>query len=88
MIRNLLGIVGLFLLPTAAYLVYALLARPTRPAREVVGGAPFIWLAVSGLALVLGTLTYYGATSSQGGVDEPHAPPRITDGQPEPGGAK
>lgn len=88
MTRNLLGIVALFLLPTVAYLGYALLARPTRSARAVVVEAPFVWLAVSGFALVLAILTYYGSISGKGGVEETYTPARIKDGQIVPGHAR
>jgi hypothetical protein len=85
MIRNVLGILLLFLLPTLAWLVYALLTRPGRPAREVVGEAPLVWLGLSGIALAFATLIYYGATTTEGGLDQTYTPARIKDGQIEPG---
>ena len=88
MIRNLLGIIALFLLPTIAYLGYALLARPTRPARAVVVEAPLVWLAISGFVLVLATLTYYSSLSGGSGVEETYTPARIKDGQIVPGHAR
>jgi hypothetical protein len=87
MIRIALELIVLFLVPTAAYLGYALLMRPGRPAREVVEEAPLVWLGLSGVVLVLGTLIYYGAAtnSTVGGVNQTYTPARIKDGQIEPG---
>jgi hypothetical protein len=86
MMRIAIEIVLLFLLPTTAYLGYALLMRPGRPAKAVISEAPLIWLGVSGLVLVFATLIYYGATStSVGGPGQTYTPPRIKDGQIEPG---
>ena len=86
MIRIAIEIVLLFLLPTAAYLGYALLTRPSRPAKAVISEAPLIWLGISGLVLVFATLIYYGSTSTRmGGLDQTYTPARIKDGQIEPG---
>ena len=85
MIRIVLELVLLFLLPAAAYLGYALLMRPGRPAKAVVNEAPLVWLAVSGAVLVFGTLIYYGSTTTQGGLDQTYTPARIKDGRIEPG---
>jgi hypothetical protein len=85
MIRIALELFLLFLLPTVAYLGYSLLRRPGRPAKEVVGDAPFVWLAVSGAVLVFGTLIYYGVATTKSGHDQTYTPARIKDGQIEPG---
>jgi hypothetical protein len=85
MVRIAFEITLLFLIPTAAYLGYAFLMHPGRPARAVVYDAPFVWLAVSGLVLVLATLVYYGSSSTQGGLNQTYTPARIKDGQIEPG---
>jgi hypothetical protein len=87
MIRIALELILLFLLPTVAYLAYALLTRPARPAREVVRAAPFIGLGMAGAALVFGTLIYYGVVTdtTKGGVDQTYTPARMKDGQIEPG---
>jgi hypothetical protein len=85
MIRIAIEIILLFLLPTAAYLGYALLMRPGRPAKAVVSEAPLIWLGISGAVLVFATLIYYGSTTNTGGLDQTYVPPRIKDGQIEPG---
>ena len=52
MIRIAIELVLLFLVPTVAYLGYALLMRPGRPAREAVSEAPLVWLGLSGMVLV------------------------------------
>jgi hypothetical protein len=85
MIRNVLGIILLFLLPSVAYLGYAMLTRPERPARALVNEAPFVWLALSGLVLVFATLVYYASSSTMGELGQTYTPPRIKDGQIEPG---
>ncbi len=85
MIRIVLELIGLFLVPTIAYLVYALLTRPGRPAREIVDEAPFVWLAASGALLMFATLIYFGSTTTMGGLNQTYTPARIKDGQIEPG---
>jgi hypothetical protein len=85
MIRVAAEIVLLFLLPTAAYLAYTLLRRPGRPAKVVVDEAPYVLLALSGVALVFATLIYYGSTTTMGGLNQTYTPARIKDGQIEPG---
>lgn len=88
MIRVAVEIVLLFLLPTAAYFGYALLARPDAPPRAVVNQAPYVWLSLAGAALVGATLVYYGWTASDGGTDQTYTPAKIKDGQLEPGSFK
>lgn len=85
MIRIALELLLLFLLPTVAYIGYSMLTRPQRRAREIVDEAPYVWLAVSGVVLVFGTLIYYGVTTTQGGRDQTYTPARIKDGVIEPG---
>jgi hypothetical protein len=85
MIRNVLGLVLLFLLPTLVWLGYTLLTRPGRPANQVLSDAPLMWLGLSGIALAFATLIYYGSTTTQGGLDQTYTPARIKDGQIEPG---
>ena len=87
MIRIALELFLLFLAPTAAYLGYALLRRPGRPAKEVVAKAPLVSLGVAGVVLVLGTLVYYGVRGdlTQGDFNQTYTPARIKDGQIEPG---
>jgi hypothetical protein len=85
MIRIAIELVLLFLVPTVAYLGYALLMRPGRPAREAVSEAPLVWLGLSGMVLVFATLAYYASTTTQGGPEQTYTPARIKDGQIEPG---
>jgi hypothetical protein len=87
MIRIALELFLLFLAPTVAYLGYALLRWPGRPAKEVVAKAPLVLLGLAGVGLVLGTLVYYGARGdlTQGGFNQTYTPARIKDGQIEPG---
>jgi hypothetical protein len=87
MIRVALELALLFLVPTVAYLGYALLTQPNRPAREAVSTAPLVWLGLSGAVLVLGTLIYYGSITdtTMGGLNQTYTPARIKDGQIEPG---
>ena len=74
MIRNVLGLLLLFLLPTFAYLGYALLTKPGRPVREVLDETPFVWLGIFGVVLAFATLIYYGVTSGHDGLDPTSAP--------------
>jgi hypothetical protein len=76
MLRIAVEIVLLFLVPTVAYLVYALLARPGASPASVFNEAPYVWLALAGAALVLGFLVYYGWTSGGSGMDKSAAPAR------------
>lgn len=87
MTRIALELTLLFLAPTVAYLGYALLMWPGRPAKEVVAKAPLVWLGVAGAVLVLGTLVYYGVTTdnTKGDLNQTYTPARIKDGQIEPG---
>ena len=87
MIRIALELILLFLLPTVAYLGYALLMRPDRPAREVIDRRPWSGSGSAGAVLVFGTLIYYGSTTDtiKGGLNQTYTPARIKDGQIEPG---
>jgi hypothetical protein len=87
MIRVAFELIVLFLVPALAYLGYALLTQPDRPAREAIDTAPLVWLGLSGAVLVFGTLIYYGsiADTTKGGLNQTYTPARIKDGQIEPG---
>jgi hypothetical protein len=67
MIRIAGAIILLFLLPTAAYLVYAMLARPNASFATVLNETPFVWLSLAGIALVGAMLVYWGISSTGGG---------------------
>lgn len=86
MIRIAVEIVLLFLLPTVAYFLYALLARPAASPAAVFNEAPYVWLSIAGAALVFGFLIYYGWTS--GGSGMAVAPGRSIDGRAAPVGSK
>jgi hypothetical protein len=88
MIRVAVEIALLFLVPTVAYFVYALLARPAASPAAVFTEAPFVSLSIAGALLVAGVLIYYGWTSGEGGMDKAGAPVRSIDGRAAPGGAK
>jgi hypothetical protein len=88
MIRVAVEIVLLFLLPTTAYFLYALLARPAASPAAVFNEAPFVWLSTAGAVLVGGMLTYYAWTAGEGGAEKAGAPGRSIDGRAAPGGAK
>ena len=76
MFRIAVEIVLLFLVPTVAYLAYAMLARPGASPASVFNEAPYVWLAFAGAALVFGLLIYYGLTSGGSGTDRSAAPAR------------
>ncbi len=88
MIRIIVENVLLFLLPTAMYVGYVLLTRRTTSGGGVINDAPLLWLFVSGAVLVAATLIYYGATATGGRPDQTYTPPRMKDGQIEPGQIK
>jgi len=77
----------LFLLPTAAYVGYALLTRRTTSAGALLNDAPLIWLFVAGALLVVVTLTLFGSTSG-GKPGQEYTPARMKDGRIEPGQIK
>jgi hypothetical protein len=74
MIRVAVEIVLLFLAPTVAYFLYALLARPAASPAAVFNEAPYVWLSIAGAGLVFGMLVYYGWTSGGAGMDKATAP--------------
>jgi hypothetical protein len=76
MLRIAVEIVLLFLLPTVAWLAYAMLARPEASPAAVLNEAPYVRLALVGAALVFGFLVYYGWTSGSPGTDTSAAPAR------------
>jgi hypothetical protein len=87
MIRIAVAIVLLFLLPIAAYLVYAMLARPNASFAAVLNDAPFVWLTLAGVALVAALLVYWGIESSGGGETGGAPAPAAVLGM-APGGAR
>ncbi len=85
MIRIVIENILLFLLPAAMYAAYVLLTRRSTSAGTVMNEAPLVWLFVAGAVLVVATLIYYGSISEGGRPDQTYTPPRMKDGQIEPG---
>lgn len=88
MIRVVIENILLFLLPTAMYLAYVLLTRTYTSAGAVISDAPLIWLFVVGALLVGATLVYYASITPGGSPGAVYTPPRMKDGQIEPGTLK
>lgn len=88
MIRVVIENILLFLLPTAVYVSYMLLARRTTSAGTVFNEAPLIVLFTAGAALVVATLIYFGSLTSGGRPDQHYTPPYFKDGRIEPGVVK
>jgi hypothetical protein len=86
MIRVVIENIVLFLLPTAIYVIYILLTRKQdEQGRGVLDDAPFIWLMLSGTALVFLVLIAFGSTSG-GKPGQHYTPPSLgTDGKIDPG---
>lgn len=87
MIRVAVEIVLLFLLPSAVYFGYALLARPTASPAAVINEAPLAWLSIAGAVLVGAMLVYFGLEAGGRGVPESaYTPAGSKDGRVEPDG--
>lgn len=85
MIRIVIENILLFLAPTVAYLIYALVTRPEqRSGVAVLDDAPLIWLFAAGAALLLVTLVFFSSTSG-GKPGQSYTPPSIKDGRIAPG---
>jgi hypothetical protein len=88
MIRVVIENIVLFLLPTAVYVIYVLLTRKPGEKDGVLDDAPFIWLMLTGTALVLVVLISFGSTSG-GKPGQVYVPPHLgADGKIEPGELK
>ena len=87
MIRVVIENILLFLLPTAVYIGYVLLTRRATTTSGVLNDAPLIWLFIAGTLLVVLTLVFYGSTSG-GKPGQTYTPPRMKNGQIEPGTIK
>ena len=88
MIRVVIENVLLFLLPTAMYLGYVLLTRRVTGAAGLIDDAPLVWLFVAGALLVAATLVYYATITPGGTPGQVYIPPRMKNGQIEPGQLK
>jgi len=88
MIRVVVENIVLFLLPTAIYVIYVLLTRKPGNKAGVLDDAPFIWLMISGTALVFLVLVAFGTTSG-GKPGQVYVPPHLGEGgKIEPGELK
>ncbi|MFN3746142.1 MAG: DUF6111 family protein [Hyphomicrobiaceae bacterium] len=88
MIRVVIENIVLFLLPTAIYVTYVLLTRKPGDKRGVLDDAPFIWLMLAGIALILLVLIAFGSTSG-GRPGQTYVPPSLdAEGKIKPGGLK
>jgi hypothetical protein len=88
MMRIVIENILLFLLPTAMYVAYVILTRrSSTSAGTVMNEAPLVWLFIAGAVLVVVTLVYYGSTSG-GKPGQVYTPPRMKNGQIEPGQLK
>jgi hypothetical protein len=88
MIRVVIENILLFLLPTAVYLGYVLLTRRSANTGEVISEAPLVWLFVLGALCVAATLVYYATITPGGKPGQVYVPPRMKNGQIEPGQLK
>ncbi len=93
MIRVVIENILLFLLPTAAYVGWVLIARPETLERtpdgrirvsRVLNDAPLLWLAAAGTVLLIAALVAFGTTSG-GKPGQTYVPPVYKDGRIEPG---
>lgn len=85
MIRIITENVLLFLLPTAAYVAYAVLkSRGQTTGSVVLSDAPLAWLFTAGAVLVVTTLLAFG-TFSGGKPGQHYEPAVLKDGKIEPG---
>lgn len=85
MIRIVIENVLLFLMPTLAYVIYALVTRPdARNGAAALDDAPLIWLFAAGAVLLLVTLVFFSSTSG-GKPGQSYTPPSIKDGRITPG---
>lgn len=84
MIRVVIENIVLFLLPTLFYVGYVLLMRDPDAKKDLLSGAPFIWLFLAGTLLVVIVLVAFGSTSG-GRPGQHYEPPSMKDGHIEPG---
>lgn len=93
MIRVVIENFLLFLLPTIAYISWAMITRGEtsedgttgRPSpSQVISDAPLIWLFFAGTVMVIATLVMFGSTTGNS-PNEDYKPPVIKDGHITPG---
>ncbi len=85
MIRIVIENLLLFLAPTLIYVTYVYVRRRSDgDESSVLSDAPLLWLFAAGVALMVGTLVYFGSTSGWK-AGQPYQPPIYKDGKIEPG---
>lgn len=84
MIRVIIENILLFLLPTLFYVGYVLLTRDPAAKKDLLSGAPLVWLFAAGTLLVVIVLVAFGSTSG-GRPGQHYEPPSLKDGHIEPG---
>jgi hypothetical protein len=84
MIRVIIENILLFLLPTLFYVGYVLLMRDSAAKKDLLSGAPLVWLFAAGTLLVIIVLVAFGSTSG-GRPGQHYEPPSLKDGHIEPG---
>ena len=85
MIRVLIEVFGLFLLPTAIYLAFALLTRsPGTSTTSIIARAPVLALSILGALLVTGVLALFGDVTD-GKPGQVYQPATVKDGKVVPG---
>jgi hypothetical protein len=88
MIRIVAETIIIFLLPTLAYVVYALLTRrSSEVGPRVLEEAPFLWLFAAGAFLAVATLIAINAGGG-GKPGQAYVPPELRDGHIEQGHAR
>lgn len=84
MTRLVIENIVLFLLPTLFYVGYVLLTRDADAKKDLMSGAPLVWLFAAGTLLVIIVLIAFGSTSG-GRPGQHYEPPSMKDGHIEPG---
>jgi hypothetical protein len=78
MLRAILELVGVFLLPFAAYGLYRLFRNDAKEAEDAQRFRPYAWLTLAGLVLVAGFIVY-GMVNTQRGQGAYH-PAKVENG--------
>ena len=86
MIRIVIENILLFLLPTLVYVIFVAVTRDNTR-QGIFDGAPLVWLLMTGTALMLLVLAYYGHDTG-GRPGQVYVPPSMKDGHIEPGTIK
>lgn len=83
MIRVVIQEIALFLIPFALFAIVLILQRRSLLRMES-WSASFVWLALAGLAIVIGGFVYAGLFGERN--TGPYVGPHLKDGRPVPGG--